>query len=126
MQILTYSTNLPGIRKRGDTEREQETAENQMKRTKRQKIDQKGQRLKGQTVIKSGKYGKKKADTVSDKNARKRHRKREKDSDRKRQIDRPLRREKETSSDIRPRISSITKELVILSQTAVLFRGILV
>ena len=126
MQILTYSTNLPGIRKRGDTEREQETAENQMKRTKRQKIDKRGQRPKGQTVIKSGKYAEKKTETVSDKNARKRHRKREKDSDRKRQIDRPLQREKETSSDIRPRITSITKKLVILSQTAVLFRGILV
>ena len=98
MQILTCSTNLPGIRKRGDAEREQETAENQMKRTKRQKIDRKGQRPKGQTVIKSDKYAEKKIETVSDKNARKRHRKRERDSDRKRQIDRPLQRERETET----------------------------
>ena len=122
MQIPTCSTNLPGIRKRGDTEREQETAENQMQRTKRKKTDKKGQRPKGQTVIKSGKYAEKNTETVSDKNARKRHRKRE----REKETDRPLQREKETSSAIRPRISSITKKLVILSQTAVLFKGILV
>ena len=71
MRITACSTNLPGIRKRGDTEREQETAENQMKRTKRKKIDRKGQRPKGQTVIKSGKYAEKKTETVSDKNERK-------------------------------------------------------
>ena len=42
-----------------------------MKRTKRQKIDKKGQRPKGQTAIKSGKYAEKKTETVGDKNARK-------------------------------------------------------
>ena len=50
-----------------------------MKLTKRQKIDKKGQRPKGQTVIKNGKYEEKNTETVSDKNARKRHRKRERD-----------------------------------------------
>ena len=54
------------IRKRGDTEREQETADNQMKRTKRQKIDKKGQRPKGQTVIKSGKCAEKKTEMTID------------------------------------------------------------